>query len=66
MKRFKVLVTSDATAHTYVTVDAPNVRAAERAALEKVEAEGAEWTLDDNRMEPYICDLGNCADEVAL
>ena len=65
MPKYEVLVTCDATAHTIVTVEAKSVKEAEKLAIKDIYENGAEWTLDDNERNPYICDPGNCAEEIA-
>jgi hypothetical protein len=64
--KYRVLVTAEASVHTYVDVEAVNATIAEALALTDASANqlAYEWVLDDNQFEPYIADPGNCAEEV--
>ena len=64
MARYKVLVTREASESCEVIVEADSVQAAEELAVEAAENEMQEWTVDDNIHGPYICDPGNCAEEI--
>lgn len=68
MPKFRVLVTREATESTTVEVTAKNAKKAEEKALEVVGRYGENvdtWEVDDgNQHEVYICDEGNCAEEV--
>ncbi len=67
MPKFNVLITSDATVHTFVEVEARDSTEAEQKALKKARAHPEEfaWELDEgNTLDPYLCDPGECAVEV--
>lgn len=64
--KYDVLVTREVTESCTVRVEAGSVREAERLAVPMANnGPTIEWSVDDgSQQDPYICDPGECAEEV--
>lgn len=64
-KPYSVLLTREATEHAYAIVWASSSRAAEKAAIEKVDPSTLEWEHNEgSEGEPYICTTEGTAEEI--